>query len=220
MHGDHCSLPSVIIDDSDLMGVSVLELKTDPPWPADCHRPLAFAVAGQLVQTKALERTQIGERRGRIERCKQAFGDFDVHATEAGSLSLLEEALTPLIGPRAYHTRIVLRVAYNRESILPIDGNTHEGAMQDRTCHTIRHRTFKSGIPVSAHSGSVRLSGRRADCGNEDCIHLSWLSISVRRVRPRRVALLSIRFESSRCRRPAFGAGCDSVARDDSAMVF
>jgi hypothetical protein len=54
----------MIIDDFDIVGIALAELKTDPPRPVYGHGPLYFPVAFDLVKPNTLEWAQIVERLG------------------------------------------------------------------------------------------------------------------------------------------------------------
>ena len=72
----------VIIDDFYLVGIALAEFETNAPTLIDCHGPLSPAIALQLMQSDALQWTQVSERFRDVQR-KQQFGRrLEIEATK------------------------------------------------------------------------------------------------------------------------------------------
>ena len=58
----------MVVDYLDVVSVAATKLETNPPGAIDGHRPLIPAGSLELVQTDALEWTQIVQRLSDVER--------------------------------------------------------------------------------------------------------------------------------------------------------
>ena len=83
-NGGH-GLSSLVVNDLDLVSVAFAKLETDAPALIDRHRPLAFAVAFQLVQPDASQWAQVVQRFRRIERQQQIDHVLEVEPAQTGS---------------------------------------------------------------------------------------------------------------------------------------
>src|SRR5580698_8398690 len=92
----------VIVDDFHVPGVSVGEPETQPPGPVDRHCPLVLPRALELVQPNRLERTEIAQGTGRIERGEQVHRRALVHAREF-ALAVACKSLGRGVGPGLDH---------------------------------------------------------------------------------------------------------------------
>ena len=82
----------MIIDDLDVVGVALAERKADPPGSVHGHGPSALAAALELVQPDALERAQVLERLGDIERQEKVGSGVEIQAAEPVRLVAFPDA--------------------------------------------------------------------------------------------------------------------------------
>ncbi len=104
-------LPFVVIRDLDVVGIPVPPLETNPPWTVHRYGPLAFPVPLQRVKMDTPERRDICQLSGRAQDVQSFKGQFNVHTTEAGCPSLLEEPGRGRILETLDHTPCLLRLA-------------------------------------------------------------------------------------------------------------
>ena len=64
------ALPPVVVEDFNLVRVTVSEFETDSPAIVDGHGPLPPTITSQLVETHAPQGTDVAERGGDVQ-CKQ-----------------------------------------------------------------------------------------------------------------------------------------------------
>jgi hypothetical protein len=72
MDGEHDTHPLMIIDNLNIIRVTVAETKAYAPWPADCDGPLASSRTFERMQTDAFEGGDLIEPGNRIELCQAA----------------------------------------------------------------------------------------------------------------------------------------------------
>lgn len=72
----------MIVDDLYLVGVALAEFETDAPTLVDRHCPLSFAVALQLVQSDTLQRAQVSERFGDVQREQQLSNRLEIESAK------------------------------------------------------------------------------------------------------------------------------------------
>jgi hypothetical protein len=75
----------MVINDFDVVCVPVGEYKTDSPTPVRRHSPLARAITLQLVQSHALQRTEILQRFGDIQRQQKICREIEIEAANERS---------------------------------------------------------------------------------------------------------------------------------------
>ena len=64
-------LTPMVVDDLDVVRISLPKRKADAPACVHGHRPLALTIASELVQTYALQGAEVPKRCGDIQREQQ-----------------------------------------------------------------------------------------------------------------------------------------------------
>lgn len=101
----------MVVDDLNFVSVAPAKLETNTPSCVYTHRPLISALAFQLVQADAFERTKIVQRLGDVKRQEQIDGRFEVEATKlVWPLSVPHLRATEL-----RHDRIMAQMYYARQ---------------------------------------------------------------------------------------------------------
>ena len=75
-------LSSVIVDDLDVVGVTLAKHEADSPACIHPHGPLPFALGFELVQPDAFERAEIVQRLGNVQGEQQVNGRVKIQAPE------------------------------------------------------------------------------------------------------------------------------------------
>ena len=113
----------MVIDDLDLVGVARPKLEANPPGPVHRHRPLAGPSPLELVQPDALERAQVAERGGGVERQQQVNGGGVVQAAKPPRRCAFPDPSAGCVAPRADHGKYILRQ--------PVSNNASSNARPD-----------------------------------------------------------------------------------------
>ena len=101
-------LSLVIIDDLDIVGVALTELKADAPSRVHGHGPLLFTRTLELVEAHALERAEISQCARYVEREEQVNGGIEIKAAKLTGLFAL-----PHLSVAAFrHDRIMAKTYY------------------------------------------------------------------------------------------------------------
>jgi hypothetical protein len=82
----------MVVDDLSVVSIAFAELENEPPWPVDDHRPLATAIAAELVQTNGLEGRNLIQRANRIEKLQSRHSFRTVKARKPAD-SIFRKAL-------------------------------------------------------------------------------------------------------------------------------
>ena len=101
----------MIINNFDVVGVTIHEPKADSPWPIDGDGPLATSVALQRMQPNALERADLVESLGCVQHRQQLQRRIHVEAAPP-RFARLEQPPGRRIAPRTDHLVRLLRLAY------------------------------------------------------------------------------------------------------------
>jgi hypothetical protein len=100
----------VVIDNLDVVRVSVPEPKANAPRPIDPNTPLALSIALQRMQANALERADVIESPSGIQDREKVHSRFDIKPSGPG-LAALEQPPGRRISPGPYHRTKLLRFA-------------------------------------------------------------------------------------------------------------
>src|SRR5687767_3134129 len=93
--------PSMIVDDFNVECVAFAEFETDAPAVVHGHRPLIPAVALQLVQPNALERAQVLQRLGDVERQQKIDRRFEIQSPKLVRVLAFPNLPGRRVAPRA-----------------------------------------------------------------------------------------------------------------------
>jgi hypothetical protein len=99
----------MIIQNFDVMGVSVPEFETDAPPTVDRHRPLIAAVAFQLMEADTIQRAQVLERLGDVECQQKIDGSFKVQPGKSVRFFLFPNLAACRISPGDDHGKNIVR---------------------------------------------------------------------------------------------------------------
>src|SRR5262249_20139364 len=99
----------MVVDDLDVVSIAPTKLEANSPGRVHGHRPLVFAIASELVEADAPQRTEVLQRRCHIEREQQIDRGFEIEASElVWPLAFPHLAGTGL-PPRPDHGKNILR---------------------------------------------------------------------------------------------------------------
>lgn len=101
----------MVIDDFDVMGVTVVKAEADAPRTVDVHRPLALSITFQWMQSDAFERTYVLQRRGGVQQGEH-FESMILVKTGEFVLTGLGQLPGRGISPGFYHMPYIVRMIY------------------------------------------------------------------------------------------------------------
>jgi hypothetical protein len=99
-------VPSVIIEEIHVKGVTVFETEYDPPIPADCNAPKAFQVAAQPMQPQPLD-IHIVNSDGGLQAKEQARYLVDEIGPQLASIIVLIQSPEPTMPNASDHDAFV-----------------------------------------------------------------------------------------------------------------
>ena len=88
----------MIVDDLDIIGVTVAETKAYPPWPIDRDRPLASSAAFERMQAYAFESGNFIEPGDRIQFSQTAQRSGNIETTHGRSAGV-EQSSARAVAP-------------------------------------------------------------------------------------------------------------------------
>jgi hypothetical protein len=97
----------MVIGNFNIIGMAVLPMKADPPSVIDPDAPLAFSIAGKLLQSVPRRDSQKGQCRCAVDLCQLAQGHPLYFLRKAGGKSAMEEFLCLFAAKRLDHRKIL-----------------------------------------------------------------------------------------------------------------
>ena len=112
----HC-LSRMVVDDFHVEGIAIMKYKTDAPAAVDRHRPLAGTITLQLVQPNALERTQVPQRPGYVQRSQKLSCSLEIQSPKLTQVLAVPHFGRGGVAPAAYHGKNILQGTVDSNSL-------------------------------------------------------------------------------------------------------
>jgi hypothetical protein len=101
----------MVVDNLDIVCITLPELEADTPPCIDGHRPLSPAISFEFMQPDALEWTDILQRLGNVQGCQQFAGDLEIQSPKLIRHFAVPHSAAGGIAPRPNHGKNVLRLS-------------------------------------------------------------------------------------------------------------
>jgi hypothetical protein len=102
LHGHFASLPSVVVHKIDIKGIATFRPKHNPPVCAHGHRPKAFPIADEMMETER-RHIHIADLLRSVQQTKNVLYSLSVLRIDASCIIVSEKTPQPVVAKTSDH---------------------------------------------------------------------------------------------------------------------